>query len=81
MPNAVHKSLVVPHLLERGDRKVSAPVLGAMEAEASDTHELARTEEIENIPETVEEDEENVSFSVHAHHHHHQHHPVQQPAG
>lgn len=80
-PKLVNHGLELPHLLERGDRKVSAPVLGEHEmvAESSQERRLSRTEEIENIPETVLEDEDsNISFTAHPHQHHlHQNHQTQ----
>lgn len=54
----------LPHLLSREDRKVSAPVIGLKEHELEDDERhLSRTEEVENIPEIVEEGhEERLSF-------------------
>ncbi|XP_053403070.1 FERM, ARHGEF and pleckstrin domain-containing protein 1-like [Mercenaria mercenaria] len=74
VPNAVNAKLKFPHLLERGDREVSAPALGELETdqEQREEHDLPRSDEIENIPELVEEEEEeNVSFTLQPHHHPH----------
>ena len=46
----------LPHLLSREDRKVSAPVIGSRErALVVDENHLERTEDVENIPEVIEE--------------------------
>lgn len=56
----------LPHLLSREDRKVSAPVIGSNEVALTiNEHRLSRTEEVENIPEIVEEvGEERLSFQL-----------------
>lgn len=50
------------HILGRGDRKVSAPVIGSLEVtQPVQEQRLSRTEEVENISDTVQED---VSFTI-----------------
>ena len=56
----------LPHLLSREDRKVSAPVIGSKEVALEiDESQLSRTDEVENIPESVDEGEERLSFHPH----------------
>jgi hypothetical protein len=80
VPKPVNHKLVLPHLLERGDREVSAPVLGYLVNDGPETndmeHELPRSDEIENIPETVDEEEEDICFTAHHHQHHTPHHNI-----
>ena len=50
----------LPHLISREDRKVSAPVFGSKErALIVDENHLERTDEVENIPEVVEEGQDH----------------------
>ena len=46
-----------PHSLRQNDRKLSAPVLGTPEMAALEfRNELLRSDEVENIPENVDEE-------------------------